>query len=68
MTRGFSLIELAFVLLIVAVLTAVGLPQLRPYLDRIATNQVAQRLNDLKSDMDTFQQVLDTALTQTGAA
>jgi DNA repair exonuclease SbcCD ATPase subunit len=33
-----------------------------------ATNQVAQRLSDLKSDMDTFQRVLDTALTQTGAA
>lgn len=26
------------------------------------TNQVAQQLNDLKSDMDTFQRVLDTAL------
>lgn len=26
------------------------------------TNQVAQRLSDLKSDMDTFQRVLDTAL------
>jgi DNA repair exonuclease SbcCD ATPase subunit len=33
-----------------------------------ATNQVAQRLSDLKSDMDAFQRVLDTALTQTGAA
>jgi DNA repair exonuclease SbcCD ATPase subunit len=33
-----------------------------------ATNQVAQRLNDLKSDMDAFQRVLDTALTHTGAA
>jgi DNA repair exonuclease SbcCD ATPase subunit len=33
-----------------------------------ATNQVAQRLTDLKSDMDAFQRVLDTALTQTGAA
>jgi len=32
-----------------------------------ATNQVAQRLSDLKSDMDAFQHVLDTALTQTGA-
>jgi chromosome segregation ATPase len=27
-----------------------------------ATNQVAQRLSDLKSDMDSFQRVLDTAL------
>ena len=33
-----------------------------------ATNQVAQRLSDLKSDMDAFQLVLDTAMTQTGAA
>lgn len=33
-----------------------------------ATSQVAQRLSDLKSDMDAFQRVLDTALTQTGAA
>ncbi|HNP69647.1 MAG TPA: hypothetical protein PLO33_00645 [Kouleothrix sp.] len=33
-----------------------------------ATNQVAQRLSDLKADMDAFQQVLDTAITQTGAA
>lgn len=32
-----------------------------------ATSQVAQRLSDLKSDMDAFQRVLDTALTQTGA-
>jgi Type IV secretory pathway, VirB3-like protein len=33
-----------------------------------ATNQVAQRLSDLKSDMDAFQRVLDTALSQSGAA
>jgi DNA repair exonuclease SbcCD ATPase subunit len=32
-----------------------------------ATNQVAQRLSDLKSDMDAFQRVLDTALSQSGA-
>src|SRR6266508_3451933 len=31
-----------------------------------ATNQVAQRLSDLKADMDAFQRVLDTAMTQTG--
>jgi chromosome segregation ATPase len=31
-----------------------------------ATTQVAQRLSDLKSDMDTFQRVLDTALAGTG--
>lgn len=30
------------------------------------TNQVAQRLSDLKSDMDSFQRVLDTALTTAG--
>jgi chromosome segregation ATPase len=33
-----------------------------------ATNQVQQRLSDLKADMDAFQRVLDTALTQTRAA
>ncbi|MBC8159799.1 MAG: hypothetical protein H7Z42_01155 [Roseiflexaceae bacterium] len=33
-----------------------------------ATSQVAQRLSDLRSDMDAFQRVLDTALTQSGAA
>lgn len=33
-----------------------------------ATNQVAQRLSDLKADMDAFQRVLDTAITQTGAS
>lgn len=32
-----------------------------------ATNQVAQRLSDLKADMDAFQRVLDTALTHTSA-
>ena len=32
-----------------------------------ATNQVAQRLSDLKNDMDAFQRVLDTALSQTSA-
>jgi chromosome segregation ATPase len=33
-----------------------------------ATNQVQQRLSDLKADMDAFQRVLDTAITQTGAS
>jgi chromosome segregation ATPase len=33
-----------------------------------ATNQVQQRLSDLKADMDAFQRVLDTAMTQTGAS
>jgi hypothetical protein len=32
-----------------------------------ATSQVAQRLSDLKADMDAFQRVLDTAITQTSA-
>jgi type IV secretory pathway TrbD component len=32
------------------------------------TSQVARRLSDLKADMDAFQQVLDTALTQTSPA
>jgi hypothetical protein len=32
-----------------------------------ASNQVAQRLSDLNADMDAFQQVLDTALVQSGA-
>jgi len=39
MVRGFSLIELAFVLCIIALLTAVGLPRLQPFLDRIATER-----------------------------
>lgn len=34
----------------------------------VATNQVAQRLSDLKADMDAFQLVLDTALTHTSPA
>jgi chromosome segregation ATPase len=31
------------------------------------TNQVAQRLSEVRSDMDAFQQVLDTALVQAGS-
>ena len=39
MNKGFSLLELAFVLSIIAVLSAVGLPRLQPFLDRTATEQ-----------------------------
>lgn len=41
MHKGFSLIELAFVLSIIVVLSAVGLPRLQPFLDRIATERAA---------------------------
>jgi prepilin-type N-terminal cleavage/methylation domain-containing protein len=44
MTKGFSLVEVAIVLLIIALLTAVGLPRLRPFLDRIATDQAAREI------------------------
>ena len=44
MTKGFSLVEVVIVLLIVALLAAVGLPRLRPFLDRIATDQAAREI------------------------
>jgi prepilin-type N-terminal cleavage/methylation domain-containing protein len=42
--KGFSLVELAIVLLIVALFTAVGLPRLGPFLDRIATDRAAREV------------------------
>lgn len=39
MSKGFSLAELAIVLLVIGVLTAIGLPRLRPLLDRIMTDR-----------------------------
>jgi prepilin-type N-terminal cleavage/methylation domain-containing protein len=44
MAKGFSLVEVVIVLLIVAVVAAVGLPSLRPYVDRIATDQAAREI------------------------
>ena len=44
MAKGFSLVEVAIVLLIVAVLAAVGLPRVGPFLDRIATDQAAREV------------------------
>lgn len=44
MAKGFSLVEVVIVLLIVAALAAVGLPQVGPFLDRIATDQAAREV------------------------
>jgi prepilin-type N-terminal cleavage/methylation domain-containing protein len=44
MTKGFSLVEVAIVLLVVALLVAVGLPRLGPFLDRIAADQAAREI------------------------
>jgi Tfp pilus assembly protein FimT len=44
MTKGVSLVEVAIVLLVVALLAAVGLPRLGPFLDRIAADQAAQEI------------------------
>lgn len=41
MARGFTLIELAVSLVMVAVLVAAALPRLRPALDRVATDSAA---------------------------
>ncbi len=39
MSKGFSLVELAIVLLVIGVMTAIGLPRLRPLLDQIMTDR-----------------------------
>lgn len=44
MAKGFSLVEAAIVLLIVALLVAVGLPRLQSFLDRIAADQAAREI------------------------
>jgi len=44
MARGFSLVELAFVLCIVMALVAVGIPRLKPFLDRIAADHAAREV------------------------
>jgi prepilin-type N-terminal cleavage/methylation domain-containing protein len=41
MRKGFSLTEVTIVLLVVGALAGVGLPRLRPVLDRIATDRAA---------------------------
>lgn len=42
MDKGFSLIELVFVLCIIMALAAVGIPRLQPFLDRIAADHAAR--------------------------
>ncbi|HXV89773.1 MAG TPA: prepilin-type N-terminal cleavage/methylation domain-containing protein [Gemmatimonadales bacterium] len=42
MARGFTLIELAIVIVVAAVLLAAALPRLRPALDRMATEAAAR--------------------------
>jgi prepilin-type N-terminal cleavage/methylation domain-containing protein len=42
--KGFSLVELVIVLLIVVLLAAVGVPRLGPFLDRIAADHAAREV------------------------
>lgn len=44
MAKGFSLIELVFVLCIIVAVAAVGLPRLQPFLDRIAADHAAREV------------------------
>jgi len=44
MAKGFSLIELVFVLCIIMALAAVGFPRLQPFLDRIAADHAAREV------------------------
>ena len=44
MAKGFSLIELVFVLCIIIALVAVGIPRLQPLLDRIAADHAAREV------------------------
>jgi len=44
MAKGFSLIELVFVLCIIMALAAVGIPRLQPFLDRIAADHAAREV------------------------
>jgi prepilin-type N-terminal cleavage/methylation domain-containing protein len=44
MAKGFSLVELAVALAIIAALAAVGLPRLQPILDRIETDRAAREV------------------------
>lgn len=44
MRKGFSLVELVFVLCIITALVAVGIPRLQPVLDRIAADHAAREV------------------------
>jgi prepilin-type N-terminal cleavage/methylation domain-containing protein len=44
MAKGFSLVELVFVLCIIAVLVSIGVPKLQPFLDRIAADRAAREV------------------------
>ncbi|HMG18613.1 MAG TPA: type II secretion system protein, partial [Gemmatimonadales bacterium] len=44
MAKGFSLIELVFVLCIIMALAAVGFPRVQPFLDRIAADHAAREV------------------------